>query len=604
MRVGAHYTREGKCEFVVWAPLLKELAVKLFSPSERTCTMERQEDDYWRVKTDDVSPGDLYFYILDGTLERPDPASFCQPKGVHGPSQIVDHRSFTWDDKAWQGVPPSEMICYELHVGTFTPEGTFHAILPRLVNLKEIGITAIEIMPVAQFPGERNWGYDGVYPFSVQDSYGGPEGLKRLVNACHEQDMAVILDVVYNHVGPEGNYLSDFGPYFSERYTIPWGRAINFDDSYCDGVRAFFIENALYWFDHYHIDALRVDAIHAIYDKSATPFLLELSKRTKDFSRQREREFFLIAESDLNDARVIRPPEIGGYGFDAQWCDDFHHALHVLLTGEDQGYYRDFGKVADLAKAVREGFVYSGQYSLFRKQHYGSSSKDRPADQFVVYSQNHDQIGNRFHGERLSRLVSFEALKIAAGAVLLSPSIPLLFMGEEYGEEAPFLYFVSHSDPELAKAVRQGRKEDFRSFRWRGEPPDPQGVETFLQSKIAWEKREEGSHHVLLDFYKALMRLRREIPALSHLDRDCLDVFGVEEERVVCLRRWTERCEVYCLFNFNQLDIPSHSVMPKKDAKKLLDSADALWNGPGTLLPESLRGHSLAVYLIEGPDGR
>lgn len=607
MRIGAHYLGEGRGEFVLWAPLLKEVAVRIISPEERTLPMSGDEWGYWRVVADHVHPESLYFYRLERSGERPDPASNFQPQGVYGPSQLVDHSAFSWEDEGWSGVPLQEMILYELHVGAFTPEGTFEAILPRLDALKDLGVNAIEIMPVAQFPGERNWGYDGVYPFAVQGSYGGPEGLKRLVNACHRRDMAVILDVVYNHLGPEGNYLGDFGPYFTGKYQTPWGQAINLDEAYSDGVRSFFLENALYWFGQYHIDALRLDAIHAIYDMSARPFLQELAEKVEALSHRQGRKFYLMVESDLNDVRAIRPRELGGYGIDAQWCDDFHHALHALLTGERDGYYLDFGRSGHLVKALREGFVYSWQYSAYRKRHHGSSSKDRPAHQFVVFSQNHDQVGNRMLGERLSTLASLEALKMAAGAVLLSPYIPLLFMGEEYGEEAPFLYFVSHSDPLLIAATREGRKAEFRAFRWRGEPPDPQSPGTFLQSKLRWEKRDEGKHQVLRAFYRRLIQLRREIPALANLDKNRLEIWGMEEERLVLLRRWHPESQVFCAMNFHPGEIGFRIDLPQASWKKRIDSSEEVWLGSGSSLPDQvedgqevrIKPLSFALYEME-----
>jgi maltooligosyltrehalose trehalohydrolase len=340
-------------------------------------------------------------------------------------------------------------------VGAYTKKGTFESIIPHLDELKKLGITAIELMPVAQFPGTRNWGYDGVYPYAVQNSYGGPEGFKRLVNACHGRGLALVLDVVYNHLGPEGNYLWDFGPYFTDRYKALWGFSINFDGPHSDDVRHYFIQNALYWVTEFHVDALRVDAVHAILDFSAEPFLEELASAVHDEAKRLNRRVYLIAESALNDTRVIRSREFGGYGLDAQWNDDFHHALHTVLTGERMGYYRDFGRLQDLAKALLEGFVYSGEYSPYRRRRHGNSSRDIPAHRFVVFSQNHDQVGNRMRGERLSELVCFERTKLAAGVMTLSPFIPLLFMGEEYGETAPFQYFVSHSDPDLRRSCGQ-----------------------------------------------------------------------------------------------------------------------------------------------------
>lgn len=607
MRIGAHYLGNRRCAFSVWAPFLSDVALKLVSPLEETIPMNRVEKGYWGITLNDVPPGTHYVYELEKTTERPDPASNYQPQGVHGPSEIIDHSAFRWEDENWSGICLEKMVIYELHVGTFSTEGTFEAIIPRIDELCDLGINAINLMPVAQFPGERNWGYDGTYPFAVQNSYGGPEGLKWLINTCHKRDMAVILDVVYNHLGPEGNYLWNFAPYFTEKYRTPWGSAVNFDDPYSDHVRNFFIENAIHWYRNYHIDALRLDAIHAIYDMSAKHFLQELAERVEDFSNEQGRRFYLIAESDLNDVRVIRPRELGGYGIDAQWCDDFQHALHTMLTAEKTGYYMDFGNTEHLVKSFAEGFVFSWQYSEYRKRHHGSSSKYIPANQFIVFSQNHDQVGNRMLGERLSKLVSFEALKLAAGAILLSPYIPLLFMGEEYGEESPFLYFVSHSDPDLIAAVREGRKGEFRAFQWQGEPPDPQSHETFLQSKLKWGKRTEEKHRVLLEFYKRLIRLRREIPALANLDKNGLEVSQVKEENVVLLHRCRNESQVFCIMNFHNADLDLSLNAPKRRWRKILDSSAEKWMGPGASLPENIepgqhstiRSLSVVVYEME-----
>jgi len=592
MKIGAHYLGDGKCEFIVWAPLLNKVKVKLVTPAERSINMEKDRRGYWRTIADDVFPGAEYFYQLEGKDEVPDPASFSQPEGVHKASEVIDHASFIWEDegKCRQGISLAEMILYEVHVGTFTPQGTFEAIIPRLDELASFGVNALELMPVAQFPGQRNWGYDGVYLFAVQNSYGGPDKLKLLVKECHKRDIAVVLDVVYNHFGPEGNYIHKYGPYFSEKYTTPWGRAINFDDAYTYGVRNFYIENALSWFSNYHIDALRIDAIHAIYDMSAVPFLQELAKKVEEFSDRERKKYYLMAESDLNDAKVIRPREVGGYNLAAQWCDDFHHCVHTLLTKENQGYYADFGRLDQLAKSLKEGFVYSDHYSPNRKRYFGNSSKDRPAHQFIVFSQNHDQVGNRMLGERLSTLVSFEAQKLAAGVILLSPYIPLLFMGEEYGEESPFHYFISHRDKALIEAVRKGRKEEFKNFAWQAEPPDPQSERTFTESKIRWEGRKEGKHAVLLKFYQHLINLRKQIPALSHLDKDSLCLSIKECEKVLFMRRWKteEDSHIFCIFNFHDTEVKYTVFLPEGEWKKILDSSDEMWGGPGSLIPEEI----------------
>ena len=587
INLGALYLGEGRCSFRVWAPRTQRVEVRLVAPGQRIIPLQRGEQGYHQAVAKSVGPGALYFYRLDGDKERPDPASRFQPQGVHGPSQVVDSR-FPWDDAAWFGIPLRDYIIYELHVGTFTGEGTFAAVVPHLEQLKELGVTALELMPVAQFPGSRNWGYDGTYPFAVQTSYGGPDGLKQLVNACHQRGLAVAVDVVYNHLGPEGNYLGDFAPYFTDRYQTPWGPAINFDGPDSDEVRRFFIENALSWVTEFHVDALRIDAVHAIPDFSARPFLEELAEAVHARAERLNRRIYLMAESDLNDSRVIRPPEFGGFGLDAQWNDDFQHALHTLLTGERTGYYQDFGEIRHLVKALREGFVYSGEYSPYRRRRHGNSSITIPAHRFVVFAQNHDQVGNRPGGERLSRLVSFEALKLAAGIVLLSPFIPILFMGEEYGEIAPFAYFVSHSDPSLIEAVRRGRREEFAAFRWQGELSDPQDESTFLRAKLNHELRRQGDHRVLLDFYREVMRLRRELPALNRLNLEHLEVDGVERERVLVLRRRSDSEEAGAIFHFGKPEVALTLPLPRGRWQKLLDSAASRWNGPGSAGPETL----------------
>jgi maltooligosyltrehalose trehalohydrolase len=586
--LGATYLGNGRCRFLVWAPLCRTVDIHLVHPQERLLPLQQDARGYYQTVIEGVNPGSLYFYRLDGTRARPDPASQLRPRGVHGPSQVVDS-SFIWEDGNWSGLPLQDYIIYELHVGTFSPEGTFEAIISHLNELQNLGITAIELMPVAQFPGSRNWGYDGVYPFGVQDSYGGPVGLKRLVNACHQKGLAVVLDVVYNHIGPEGNYLWDFGYYFTDRYSTPWGRALNFDGPHSDEVRQFFIENALYWVAQFHIDALRLDAVHAILDHSANLFVEELANSVRREAEKLNRRVFVTFESNLNDSRFIRLRDFGGYGLDAMWNDDFHHSLHVMLTGEQSGYYLDFGQLQHLVKALKEGFVYSGEYAPFWKRRRGNSSEDIPSYRFVVSAQNHDQVGNRMLGERLSKLVSFESLKLSAGITLFAPFIPLLFMGEEYGENNPFLYFVSHADPDLIEAVRRGRREEFSSFQWQGEPLDPQDETTFLRSRLNHELQKEGHHKVLLDFYKELIRLRKSTPALACLSKQNLEVAGYERERALYFRRWTDNSEVFVACNFSNDATTVSPSIPVGQWRKSLDSSDSKWLGPGTSLPVSLR---------------
>jgi maltooligosyltrehalose trehalohydrolase len=585
MIVGAHYLGQDRCQFTVWAPLRRQVKIELLGSPHRQVPLTLAPGGYWTAIVEAVAPGTLYQIQLDGELTRPDPASRCQPQGVHGPSRVVDLAAYPWGDGQWPGRPLQDYIIYELHVGTFTPEGSFDAVIPRLPILKDLGITAVELMPVAQFPGERNWGYDGVYPFAVQHSYGGPEGLQRLVDACHQQGLAMILDVVYNHFGPEGNYTADFGPYFTQRYNTPWGAGLNFDDAHCDGVRQFVIDNALMWFRDYHIDALRLDAIHAIYDFGATHILAELKTAVAALAQTRDIPCHLIAESDLNDVRVINPPEQGGYGLDAQWSDDFHHSLHTLLTGEQNGYYQDFGHPAQLVKVLQGGYAYDGNYSGFRQRRHGNDASQRPPYQFVVCAQNHDQVGNRMLGERLSSLVSFAALKLAAGTVLLSPYMPLLFMGEEYGETAPFFYFVSHGDADLTRAVREGRRREFADFHDRGEPPDADSPDTFRQSQLQWQQLDQEQPRCLWRFYQHLMQLRRQIPALACLDHRAIEANYREAAGVISVRRWQGPSQVVCLINFQT---QSTRYAPKLEGawRQRINSAAEIWLGPGSDAPD------------------
>ncbi|MFB2892438.1 malto-oligosyltrehalose trehalohydrolase [Aerosakkonemataceae cyanobacterium BLCC-F50] len=588
VKVGANYLGNARCQFTVWAPLLKEVAVKIVSPNEQLLPMQQLEYGFWQVTSEDIEPGSRYVYQLEGTQEFPDPASYFQPEGVHKPSEVFDHSTFNWTDRDWKGIRLEDYIIYELHIGTFTPEGTFEAVIPRLTRLKELGINAIEIMPVSQFPGDRNWGYDGVYPYAVQDSYGGPDGFKKLINACHLEGIAVILDVVYNHLGPEGNYLPNFGPYFTKKYLGDWGDAPNLDFAYCDGVREYFLENALYWLDIFHVDALRLDAVQGIYDLSAKHFLEELAERVHALSQQKGRKLYLTAESDFNDVRIIRPKEVGGYGLDAQWCDDFHHSLHTLITGEQQKYYKDFGKCKDLEKSLREGFVYSGQYSPDRKRRHGNSSAEEPAYKFIVCAQNHDQTGNRILGERMTKLTSFEGLKLTAGTLILSPFIPLLFMGEEYGEEAPFFYFISHSDPDLIEAVRKSKKDEFLQAGHEKDFQDPQDPGTFNKCVLNWEQQYQDKHKVLWDFYQELIFLRRINEALKVLDKKKLEVSSREEEKLLLMRRYSDENQVFYVMNFSDRTLTFDIDTPSGSWQKLLDSADIKWMGPGATMPDKL----------------
>jgi maltooligosyltrehalose trehalohydrolase len=534
--------------------------------------------EFFELVWEGPGAGTDYCFRLEGERDRPDPASRWQPHGVHGPSRVVDPAAFAWRDGAWRGLPLEEYVTYELHVGLFSPEGTFEAVAGRLDYLQEeLGVNAVELMPVGQFPGERNWGYDGVHPFAPQASYGGPEGLKRLVEACHLRGMAVILDVVYNHLGPEGNYLREFGPYFSERYRTPWGEAVNFDWRGSDEVRRYFIDNALYWVTEYHIDCLRLDAVHGIFDGSPRHILAELAEAVHDQAAALGRAVFVVAESDLGDVRLIDPPNRCGWGLDAQWNDDFHHALHALLTGERQGYYADFGNLSQLAQAVGHGFVYEGQHSRFRGRRFGSSARGRSACRFVAFAQNHDQVGNRAAGERLSTLVPFEAAKLAAGLVLLGPNLPLIFMGEEHGDPAPFLYFTGFEDAALGEAVRRGRIEEFARFGW-ADIPDPQAVESYERSRPDWSARLTGDHARFLSLYRRLIELRRSSLALASC-RSHLEATALPEERLLVIERARGEEQFLILASFNEHPVTPHLPLPQGLWRLLLDTSGEEFGG-------------------------
>jgi len=586
--LGCRWLGPERCEFLVWAPAARQVELRLVSPQKALVPMETDGSGYHWAVLPRIKPGTEYLYRLDGKTERPDPASRWQPHGVHGPSAVVDP-AFTWHDQNWKGLPLERTVIYELHVGTFSRAGTFAGVIPQLDTIAGLGATTLCLMPVAQFPGERNWGYDGVYPFAVQDSYGGTAGLKRLMDAAHQRGLAVLLDVVYNHLGPEGNYLRDFGPYSTGK--TPWGEAVNLDGAGSDEVRRFFIESALRWLDEFHVDGLRLDAVHALRDFSARPFVEELVQAAHELGRAQGRRVPIIAESILNDPRVIRPSAEGGWGCDAQWSKDFHHALHTALTGEQAGYYADFSGLSDLAQAYREAFVYVGQYSSWRRRSHGRSAQGLPASRFVVYAQDHDEAGNRPRGERLPALVDFEALKLAAGAVALSPYLPLLFMGEEYGEPAPFLYFTSHGDRSLAASVRQGRGKMFDSFAWRDRTaPDPNAAATFSRCKIDCGLRRKGRHAVLQDFYRRLYALRREHPALVPRDRESLDVEAHEEARALVVRRRAGAEEAFFVLHFGKKTGRLRLELPGGGWAKLLDSAQPQWGGPGSPAAPRLAG--------------
>ncbi|NLX07982.1 MAG: malto-oligosyltrehalose trehalohydrolase [Phycisphaerae bacterium] len=543
-------------EFRLWAPNAEHVRV-VIDGHEHAMTAEQH--GWWRADVP-AQAGSAYQFRLDDGEPLPDPRSPHQPDGVTGPSQLIDHAAFPWTDSRWQAPPLAGGVIYELHVGAFTPAGTFDAAVERLDHLTDLGVTHVELMPLAQFSGRRNWGYDGVYPYAPHNAYGGPLALKRLVDACHARGLAVLLDVVYNHLGPEGNRLSRFGPYFTDRHKTVWGDTANLENPGSDHVRRFFIDNALMWIRDYHLDGLRVDAVHAFADNSARPFLEQLADQVHALAGPLNRHVLIIAESDLNDPRVVQCPDTGGCGFDAQWADDLHHALHALVTGERTGYYADFGRLADLAKALQNPFVYDGRYSAHRGRTHGRPPGSLSGHRFVVCLQNHDQIGNRDQGRRISHLADLGRVKAAAALILTSPYVPLIFQGEEWAATTPFAYFCDFQDPDLARDVRHGRKDEFASFGWSPDAvPDPQADQTFQNSKLHWDEPAREPHASMLQWYRQLIRLRRATPSLSDGRRDNVRARFDEDQRWLIMQRGP--IAVACNFDqtTQQLSLDGHS---------------------------------------------
>jgi maltooligosyltrehalose trehalohydrolase len=499
--------------FEVWAP--RPDRVELVLDQVRT-PMQRGDDGWWWAEVTDAGPGTRYGYSLDGGPPRPDPRSMHQPDGVDGLSAVVDHGAFAWTDHAWRGVPLAGAVLYELHVGTFSDAGTFDGAIEHLPHLVELGVDAVELLPVAEFSGSRGWGYDGVDLFAPHHAYGGPDGLKRFVDACHEVGLGVVMDVVYNHLGPSGNHLAAFGPYFTDTHQTPWGDAVSYDAADSGEVRRFVVDNALHWLRDFHCDGLRLDAVHAIVDDSATHLLEEIATAVHALGAQVRKPLWVVAESDRNDPHTVRSTEAGGQGLDGAWADDLHHAIHVALTGESSGYYEDFVAEDALPVALQQAWLFDGRWSPARRRVHGRSPAGLPPHRFVVCTQNHDQVGNRALGERLSQLVSPDRLRIAAALLLTTPFTPLLWQGEEWGASTPFQYFTDHADPDLGRAVSEGRRGEFAAFGWDPEQvPDPQDPATFERSKLAWEELEAAPHAELLDWYRRLIRLRREVPDIT-----------------------------------------------------------------------------------------
>jgi maltooligosyltrehalose trehalohydrolase len=560
--------------FKVWAPFAQKIAVEL--DGSRNPMQGPDDHGWWHAGVESARLGDDYGFLVDDDPKPyPDPRSQWQPAGVHGLSRVYDQSAFLWTDMDYQAPTWASAIIYELHIGTFTSEGTLAAAVEKLQYLKQLGITHVELMPVASFAGNHGWGYDGVSLFAVHEPYGGPDALKCFVDAAHRENLAVLLDVVYNHFGPAGNYIGRFGPYITEEHHTAWGGAVNLEGFNAYEVRRYFCDNALMWMRDFHMDGLRLDAVHALIDRSAIHFLEQLALETTALEAASGRQLVLIAESDSNDPRLVSAREAGGLGLDAQWSDDFHHALFAVLAHEPQkGYYTDFGSIKQFAKAVQDTFVYDGVYSKYRKRVHGKSAIHLPQSRFLGYIQNHDQIGNRAIGDRITEITGFDRAKIAAAFVLLAPFIPMLFQGEEWAASSPFQYFAAHDDPELARLVSEGRRREFVAFGWDPTSiPDPEKRETFDRSKLLWDEVHSGQHAEMLAWYRDLIMLRNSLPDLNMCEPSHALVQWDEDHRWITMQRGC--IQLICNLNSATLTYPvlgeqevalsSHKTVTKND---------------------------------------
>ena len=612
--IGVTIDKTGTCRWRVWAPRARNpklVFVDKEGNEELILPLEPDSDGYYCAEQTRVFCGQRYWIQLSEGQRRPDPASFFQPDGVHAPSAVWSPEGYEWSDKDWEGLPLQELVIYEMHVGTFTPEGTFSAVIPRLEQLRELGVTAIELMPVAQFPGNRGWGYDGTYWFAVQNSYGGPTELQRLVDACHREGLAVILDVVYNHFGPEGNYISEFGPYFSDKHHTPWGNGINYDDESSEPVRDFVLESVRHWLHHFHIDGLRLDSIHAMKDDSPTHILAEIKRVASEEAENTSRTIHIIAESNLNNVKIMDSVWKGGYGLDAQWSDDFHHCVHALLTGERDGYYADFDRPASqLVKSLNTFFVHDGCVSSYRGDIHGAPVGEHSGEKFIVSIQTHDQVGNRALGDRFGSLLSPEKQRLAAGLLLLSPNVPMLFQGEEYGETRPFPFFCDFEDKGLREAVRRGRREEFSSFAWQDELPDPLALSTFQSAILSWGW-PSGTHAAeIRNLYRELLRIRVSYLAFSNF-RDRHAEFVVvpscesHEGLIRMIRSEANAPGNTIVTYFNLTDDKTELPTMDADATTLiLYSEETLFGGSATINsnPSFLEPFAFTVYQFRGKD--
>lgn len=596
MQMGAHIINKEKEQVGFRVFAYEKSGVELLLQTgngKMTIPMQEESPHIYFTEIEGLGTNILYKYVLAGESGYPDPYSHYQPFGVHGFSQLIDHTSFYWNDGNWHGFEQERLIFYEVHTGTFSQRGTFDGITEQLDYLLELGITALELMPVVQTPGRWNWGYDGTNLFSVNCNYGSPDALKNLVNLCHRKGIAVFLDVVYNHFGPEGNYLPAYGPYFTAKHHTPWGAAVNYDDRYCRYMRKMVLDNVRFWLETYHFDGLRLDAVHTIQDESRPHILAEIGRVAAETRIETGRNIIIVAETDENDIKIITPPQHGGYGMDAQWMDDLHHCIHTILTGEQEGYYMDYGQLSDLKK-VYKNYLYTGEYSPFWQKRRGTDGSANPGRQFVVAMQNHDQVGNRAGGERLNRLVKTPFIKAAAGLIFFSPYLPLLFMGEEYGEPQPFLFFTDYTDPELKKAVSRGRRAEFKAFAW-ADFPDPQDEQTFYKSRLTPRANWKNNNSRLFSFYKDLITLKKTHPALQSPDKEKTEIKVDKRLGLVEVKRWGGGRKLTAIFNLG----PKNVNLPPGQGRQIMNSEWIQYGGSVT--GETLHLARGSMLVLERP---
>jgi maltooligosyltrehalose trehalohydrolase len=594
-RIGPNFQKNGKCKFTVWAPNVSNIALHIVYPENKLIPLRKKKNSYWVCKMENIDSNCLYYYRINKTIERPDPASKFQPYGVSGPSQVLVHSDFVWQDENWQGCKFKKLVIYELHVGTFSSIGTYHGVISKLNYLVDLGVNCIELMPVAEFSGSRNWGYDGVFLFAPHNSYGTPSELKELVQACHLNGLSVILDVVYNHLGPEGSGLDIYGPYLSTKNITPWGKAFNFTEKYNKDVRNYFFENAFSWLRDYHFDVLRIDSIDNICKYGATSFLKDLNKKVKELSKHLGNKKFLIAESDMNDPDIITPIKKGGIGFKAQWSNEFHHFNHTILTGERDGYYSQYGKMENLVSFIKEKSVFHSKHK--NNQNQEKSFSNCKPQQFIIYLQNHDQIGNRPYGERLSSLVGIEAQKLAAGLMFIMPHIPLLFMGEEYAEDAPFLFFIDYQSEKLLSQIGINREKEFAGFISSAIPNNPSNLLAFTNSRLKWFSVEDKKNFTMFNYYKSLILLKKSHPVLRMHKNSRISVSCKSNSRVILFKRWWKEKQILAIMNFSKSPMQINIPFKKGKWSKILDSSDTYWAGKGSEIPKEIDSGNMKIMM-------